>query len=82
MSDFIKVSVQQLEAEIEERHELIAHLRSLCEHQLEHLKIEHDSNTGNYDPSADCYWTNIRCQDCGKRWHLDDTKYDIPRGDA
>jgi hypothetical protein len=28
----------------------------------------HKSNTGNYDPHADCYWTEFKCPDCGKWW--------------
>lgn len=29
------------------------------------------ANTGNYDPSADCYWYEFRCPDCGKFWTED-----------
>ena len=29
------------------------------------------ANTGNYDPSADAYWTDHACPDCGKRWTTD-----------
>ena len=28
----------------------------------------HKSNTGNYDPSCDSYWTEFKCPDCGKFW--------------
>ena len=28
-------------------------------------------NTGNYDPTADCYWIVHTCSDCGKRWITD-----------
>ena len=30
-----------------------------------------NSNTGNYDPSADCWWYECKCPDCGKYWHED-----------
>jgi len=29
------------------------------------------SNAGNYDPSADCYWYEFTCPDCGRYWHED-----------
>lgn len=28
------------------------------------------SNTGNYDPSADCYWISVNCHDCGRTWSI------------
>lgn len=28
------------------------------------------SNTGNFDPSHDCYWTEFLCPHCGKQWDL------------
>jgi len=40
------------------------------QHKCKHVNIEkkHEANTGNYDPSSDCYWTHIKCLDCDKRW--------------
>lgn len=29
---------------------------------------KYDGSTGNYDPTADCYWIDYNCPDCGKRW--------------
>lgn len=26
----------------------------------------HKSNTGNYDPTSDCYWIEYFCYDCEK----------------
>lgn len=34
----------------------------------------HGSNTGNYDPSADCYWTDFHCRTCGRSWHEEGSK--------
>ena len=31
----------------------------------------HNSNTGNYDRSADAHWTEHKCPDCGKAWTTD-----------
>lgn len=41
-------------------------LQALCQHPDAEKK--HGSNTGNYDPSADSYWTDYNCPDCSKRW--------------
>ena len=41
-------------------------LQKLCEHP--DLTVKHDSNTGNYDPTVDSYWTNYHCCDCDARW--------------
>ena len=44
-------------------------LQSQCKHPAATKK--HGANTGNYDPHADCYWTDFACPDCGKRWTVD-----------
>jgi hypothetical protein len=41
-------------------------LQEVCSHPA--LKKTHRANTGNYDPSADFYWTKFDCPDCGKSW--------------
>lgn len=43
-------------------------LQDLCEHPAHATQIERGSNTGNYDPHADCYWTNYKCCLCDKYW--------------
>lgn len=40
--------------------------RRRCPH--ESLLKKHRANTGNYDPSANSYWTEFTCLDCGKFW--------------
>jgi hypothetical protein len=44
-------------------------LQSECDHTF--VKKVARSNTGNYDPSADAYWYEFTCPDCGKYWHED-----------
>ena len=44
-------------------------LQSQCAHPAATKK--HEANTGNYDPHADCYWTDFACPDCGKYWTVD-----------
>lgn len=40
-----------------------------CKHSS--FTKKHGSNTGNYDPTADCYWTECECNDCGHWWRVD-----------
>lgn len=44
-------------------------LRESCSHP--HATRIVKSNSGNYDPSADAYWYDCKCPDCGKRWQED-----------
>lgn len=44
-------------------------LQAAC-HHLNVVKT-YKGNTGNYDPSADSYWIEFKCPDCGKRWNED-----------
>lgn len=41
-------------------------LQSECTH--EYKESIYKSDTGNYDPSEDCYWMEHACPDCGKKW--------------
>lgn len=41
-------------------------LQASCPHSG-HL-FKYRSNTGNYSPSDDSYWTEHTCDDCGKYW--------------
>ncbi|SOK58350.1 hypothetical protein [Yersinia phage fHe-Yen9-04] len=46
-----------------------------CTH--EYVQIRARSNTGNYDPSQNSYWYEIKCKCCNKRWDEDqsDSQY-------
>lgn len=58
----------------------IAALQDSCRHNTErdtfgrhityrdYVKKVHGSNTGNWCPADDCYWTDCECTLCGKRW--------------
>lgn len=41
-------------------------LMNQCSHSDANKKYR--SNTGNYGPSADSYWIDYDCPDCGKKW--------------
>ncbi len=44
----------------------------LHKHQVKckHLKVSktYKGDTGNYDPSQDCYWIDYKCPTCLKIW--------------
>ena len=44
-------------------------IRAKCPHPSA-VKVPRAS-TGNYDPSADSYWFECSCPDCGKVWQED-----------
>lgn len=59
----------RIKRKIDEWHLKLSKLQEKCLHP--NVKKEHKANNGNYDPSADCYWTEFRCPDCGKFWEVD-----------
>ena len=65
----IKSEVTRLAGVIQRAQSKINKLRDTCPHPG--ATKEHKSNTGNYDPSCDCYWTEFRCPECGKFWRVD-----------
>jgi hypothetical protein len=44
-------------------------LQMTCQH--EKVKKIPRANTGNYDPSQDCYWYECHCPGCDKFWMED-----------
>jgi hypothetical protein len=59
--DAIKRRIKKAEQEL-------ADLQEICKHTVAIKR--HGSNTGNYDPHADCYWTDFHCPECDKRWRV------------
>lgn len=50
---------------IEKYQKKIKAIQDSCNH--ENNEAEYGSNSGNYDPSSDVWWINVKCLDCGKR---------------
>jgi uncharacterized protein YicC (UPF0701 family) len=48
--------------------EELVRLQTICPHPINFQTIRSRGDTGNYDPSADRYWTEHRCEICGKFW--------------
>lgn len=61
---YAKIEAKQAKWENAERE-----LQAVCTHPSVTKKA--CSNTGNYDPSADSYWYECKCPDCGKQWNED-----------
>lgn len=47
----------------------VRELQALCSHPT--ASKENRGSSGNYDRSADAYWIEFRCPDCGKFWMED-----------
>jgi hypothetical protein len=47
----------------------IAKIQRGCPHQ--NASYTYKGNTGNYDPSCDRYWVEVKCKDCQKQWDMD-----------
>jgi hypothetical protein len=60
----IKDQIAMLQGQIEK-------IQSECSHPKSALRVKPGANTGNYDPTADCYWTDYECGLCEKRWTED-----------
>jgi hypothetical protein len=64
-AEFVKIN-----QEINNLQKIINNIKDSCPHKNNIKK--YDGNSGNYDPSADIYWVDIECLDCGKRLHFYD----------
>ncbi len=63
--------VDLLNAEIKKLEDQIRVIQEKCSHPEEAVDKKYRSNTGNYDPSADCYWIDFKCGLCHKFWTKD-----------
>ena len=60
--------IQKLNSELDVIKAKIKILQDQCTHPKEALWEKYQSNTGNYDPTCDCYWIEYRCGICDKFW--------------
>lgn len=66
--------IDKYKQQIKEITEIINRIQDECNHPSIVLTKTHGSNIGNYDPSADCYWTDFRCSLCEKEWTEEGSK--------
>lgn len=64
--------VDQLRKEIKERMDQIYEIQNECSHPKSCVEKKYGSDTGNWDSSNDCYWVDLHCTLCDKKW----TAYD------
>lgn len=64
----IKEQIKNLQLQLENE-------QSNCKH--ESVIYKYGSNTGNYDPHADCYWNDVKCVDCGKHFRFDNKEDEL-----
>lgn len=62
----LKAKITGLAAEIREE-------QNACLHPPVHVQYKYGANTGNWDRHDDCYWTDIYCGLCQKRWTVNDS---------
>jgi len=67
----VQRKIKSLNNRINKLHADIKNIQNECEH--ENLTYKYWGSSGNYDPSADVYGIDWRCQDCGKFWTTDQT---------
>jgi len=56
----------RVESNLQKYYQQLKDLQETCDHT--NIQKQHRASTGNYDPSADCYWTEFTCLDCNKKW--------------
>lgn len=65
------MSISALKKQVELIYDQIKEIQDECSHPTAAMVIVNKSNTGNYDPSEDCYWTEFHCTLCDKKWSED-----------
>jgi hypothetical protein len=68
----IRNEVLRQRGKIEELNKKTSLLQGVCPH--EELRYTYGSSTGNYDPHDDCYWVELECPHCFRRWVDDKVK--------
>jgi hypothetical protein len=66
MNELTKIKLKSLKEQLAHVTNQIEELNSTCTHP--NVDKKHRGDTGNYDPSADSYWIEYKCPDCGKFW--------------
>ncbi|AGN30249.1 hypothetical protein VPFG_00250 [Vibrio phage nt-1] len=61
--------IEELETQIRMLKDELNEERNRCHHTR--ITYEYKSNTGNYDPTCDSYWVNVKCIDCNHRMTFD-----------
>jgi hypothetical protein len=63
--------VEDIKKQIKDLYAKLESIQNECSHPKAALTSVNDGNTGNYDPSADSWWTDHHCTLCDKKWRTD-----------
>jgi len=66
--------IEKLKSQISELYKQVETIQAQCSHPKEAVTKKHSADTGNYDPSADRYWTDFTCDLCQKHWTEEGSK--------
>lgn len=66
--------VDQLKNQIRELESQLERIQDACSHPPDAVTKEHRASLGNYDPTADCYWTHFHCELCDLHWTEEGSK--------
>lgn len=69
MNEPIKKEFERITKNLNRWKRKLVDLQAECKHS--NVTKKYGANTGNYDPSADCYWIDWHCPDCDKRWQTE-----------
>lgn len=72
--------IEELRKIVSDAQAEIALIQSECVHPVSCVTKQYDGNTGNYDPSDNCYWINLHCELCEKKWSVYDNDKDDDSG--
>lgn len=62
----IEIAIELIESKIARLYKERLHLREVCDHG--DCQVKHRSDTGNWCRADDKYWTEYKCNICGKQW--------------
>lgn len=66
--EIIKQKVIKIQNRIKKLDQELINIQEACLHPKDYLEKKANANTGNYDPSSDCYWYDCHCSLCDKYW--------------
>lgn len=66
----IETRIKRVQSKLIEYNMKLHELRKECAETGHGGKLtgKYRGNTGNYDPSSDCYWVEFKCPICGDYW--------------
>ncbi len=63
--------IEEIKTEISKLQTELVAIQAACPHPPLVVRYKYCSNTGNFDRSDDCFWTELRCGLCGLYWNLE-----------